>query len=69
MLGASPVGAATISFVVETTTSDSDPNPVNGSYLNAILFSKGSINDFTENLSAKQCRYSAFQISSEGKAN
>jgi hypothetical protein len=45
-----PVGqAASYSFVVETTTPDSDPNPANGVYVNAIVFSKGSIGtyDFT----------------------
>ncbi len=45
-----PVGqAASYSFVVDTATPDTDPNPANGIYVNAILFSKGSIGsyDFT----------------------
>lgn len=45
-----PVGqAASYSFVVDTATPDTDPNPANGVYVGAILFSKGSIGsyDFT----------------------
>jgi len=39
-----PVGqAASYSFTVETTTPDSNPNSGIGSYVNAIVFSKGSI--------------------------
>lgn len=42
-----PVGqAASYTFIVDTTTPDSDPNPSNGLYLNAILFSKGSIGSY-----------------------
>jgi hypothetical protein len=45
--GQFPVGqTGSYTLTVNTTTPDSDPSPFNGSYVNAIVFSKGSIGSY-----------------------